>query len=188
MEYDELMQKIQDACRNLESMERRVGGSSGQHGGSDEAREQLATALEELHVATEELRQQNEELLASRQAIEAERQRYQDLFDSAPEGYLVTDLNGIIQEANHAATAALDVDQEFLAGKPLLVFVSEEYRKTFHDRLAELRTATGTAQDWEIGLQPRHGTPFPVSMTVTRIAKGAKAPSDPTSPVEGEAV
>jgi PAS domain S-box-containing protein len=169
MEYDELMQKIEVARRNLETMEQRAGGSPGQYGGTEEVREQLSAALEELHVATEELRQQNEELLATRQAIEAERQRYQDLFEFAPEGYLVTDLNGIIQEANHAATAALDVDQEFLMGKPLLVFVAEEDRKTFHDRLAGLRTDTSTAQDWEIGLQPRHGAPFPASMTVGKV-------------------
>jgi PAS domain S-box-containing protein len=169
MEYDELMRKIEVARRNLETMEQRADGSPGQHGGTEEVREQLSTALEELHVASEELRQQNEELLASRQAIEAERQRYQDLFDSAPEGYLVTDLNGIIQEANHAATAALDLDQDFLVGKPLLVFVAEEDRRMFHDRLAELRTDPGTVQDLEIGLQPRHGTPFFVSMTVGKV-------------------
>ena len=61
-----------------------------------EALEDLRTALEELHIADEELRQQNEELATARLAVEAERQRYQELFDFAPDGYLLTDAAGII--------------------------------------------------------------------------------------------
>src|SRR5947208_3346335 len=67
--------------------------------------QELQHALEELQVAQEELLQQNEELALSRQAVEAECQRYQELFDFAPDGYLVTDAEGTIQEANHAAAA-----------------------------------------------------------------------------------
>ncbi|MDJ0692609.1 MAG: hypothetical protein QNJ41_29525 [Xenococcaceae cyanobacterium MO_188.B32] len=52
---------------------------------------ELYTSLEELHIAQEELQQQNEELIATRQELEQQRQRYQDLFEFAPEGYLVTD-------------------------------------------------------------------------------------------------
>ncbi|HBY80229.1 MAG TPA: PAS domain-containing sensor histidine kinase, partial [Cyanobacteria bacterium UBA11148] len=48
----------------------------------------------------EEVRLQNEELIVARQAIEAERQRYRELFEFAPDGYLVTDIYGLIQEAN----------------------------------------------------------------------------------------
>ncbi len=51
----------------------------------EETLSSLSISLEELHVATEELQQQNEELCATRQALEFERQRYQDLFQFAPE-------------------------------------------------------------------------------------------------------
>ena len=79
-----------------------------------DALETLATALEELHVAQEELLQQNDELLVAQQAIEAERQRYQELFEFAPDAYLVTDAEGTIQEANHAAATLLGVRRDFL--------------------------------------------------------------------------
>jgi PAS domain-containing protein len=59
----------------------------------------LHTALEEMHVAEEEQHQQHEALAAARLTAEAERQRYQEIFDFAPDGYLVTDADGIIQEA-----------------------------------------------------------------------------------------
>ena len=51
--------------------------------------EDLHPALEELHVAEEEQYQQNEALAAARLTAEVERQRYQELFDFAPDGYLV---------------------------------------------------------------------------------------------------
>ena len=80
--------------------------------------EDLHTALEELHVAEEEQYQQNEALAAARLTAEAERQRYQELFDFAPDGYLVTDPDGIIQEANRAAAILLGVPQPHLLDKP----------------------------------------------------------------------
>ena len=69
-----------------------------------EALEQLQTTLEELQVADEELRQQNEELINGRTELEAEQQRYKDLFESAPDGYIITDGFGTILEANGAAS------------------------------------------------------------------------------------
>ncbi|HEV7516178.1 MAG TPA: PAS domain-containing protein, partial [Thermoanaerobaculia bacterium] len=68
---------------------------------------QLQDALEEVQVAEEELRSQNEELLLTRQAIEAERLRYAQLFELAPDAYLVTDAGGRIAEANRAAAELL---------------------------------------------------------------------------------
>ena len=69
----------------------------------------LQITLEELQVADEELRQQNEELAMARQIAEVERQRYQELFDFAPDAYLVTDTALIVQAANHAAATLLAV-------------------------------------------------------------------------------
>src|SRR5215471_7613953 len=68
-----------------------------------EALEELRTALEELSVTDEELREQNTALAAAHVLAEAERRRYQELFDFAPHGYLVTDPASTIREANRAA-------------------------------------------------------------------------------------
>jgi PAS domain S-box-containing protein len=133
-----------------------------------EAFEELQTTLEELQVTEEELRQQNEALIAARQIVEAERQRYQELFDFAPDGYLVTDAAGNIQEVNRAAAVLLAVSQNLLIGKPLIIFVAEEERKRFHTQLLQL-SGLERVQDWEVRLQPRRGTPFHATITAAAV-------------------
>ncbi|HAX76879.1 MAG TPA: hypothetical protein DCY88_13815 [Cyanobacteria bacterium UBA11372] len=145
-----------------EKLETRVAQQSDE---LQQANEELQTMLEEMQVAEEELRQQNEELLKSQQEIELQRQRYQDLFEFAPDGYLVTDVKGNIQEANRAATLLLGVNQKRLIGKPLSVFITQKERKSFRMRLMGLQQV----QDWEIQLQPRDGDPFPAMLAVSSI-------------------
>ncbi|MBD6616391.1 PAS domain S-box protein [Komarekiella sp. 'clone 1'] len=126
---------------------------------------ELQRTLEELKVVEEELRLQNEELSAAREKVESQRQRYQDLFEFAPDGYLVTDTTGIIIEANHAAATLLCVQQKYLVGKPLILFIAQPDHPTF---IAQLNSFQQT-QDWEIYLQPRRGTPFPASISLAAV-------------------
>jgi PAS domain S-box-containing protein len=130
--------------------------------------EELHTALEELHVAEEEQYQQNEALATARLSAEAERQRYQELFDFAPDGYLVTDTDGMIQEANRTAAVLLGVPQAQLLHKPLANFIAEEGRQAFCSFLSQMQQRE-CIQDWEIRLQPLAGTSFPAELTVATI-------------------
>ena len=47
-----------------------------------------------------------EDLKRASQTLAAQARRYQSLFELVPEGYLVTDAEGVIQEASQAAGAA----------------------------------------------------------------------------------
>ncbi|MBV9388092.1 MAG: PAS domain S-box protein [Chroococcidiopsidaceae cyanobacterium CP_BM_ER_R8_30] len=118
------------------------------------ALEELNTAFLELQVAEEELRTQNEALSIARQTVEAERQRYQDLFQEAPDGYLVTDGEGKIQEANDAAARLLNIKSQFLVGKPIVNFLVASERQNFRTKLNQLRQGNQVAE-WEVRLQPR---------------------------------
>ncbi len=138
----------------------------------------LQAAVEELLVAKEELRAQNEELMATRLEVEAERQRYHDLFEFAPDAYLVTDVRGVVQEANRAAAAMLNTRRNGLVGKPLVLFVAPEERPTFHARLE--RAGRGEPSDrWEMGLQPRDQSPLTGAVAVTTVhdARARRPPS-----------
>jgi PAS domain S-box-containing protein len=134
---------------------------------------ELGVVSEELQVAVEELQQQNEELATARVEVEIQRQRYQDLFELSPDGYLVTDINGTIQEANCAAANLLNVSQRFLVGKPLIIFVTEDERQVFHAKLLELQQSE-QVEEWLVCLVPRKSEPFNAALTLANIsdAKG----------------
>jgi len=133
-----------------------------------ESLQELSNSIEELQVAGEELRQQNEELVASRLAVEAERQRYQNLFECAPYGYLVTTKEGVIREANQMAAQLLNVFQKRLIGKPLVVFVAAEERRSFYQQLSQLQKGE-SIHNWQLQIQRRRGVGFKAFCTVAPI-------------------
>ncbi|MEH2421461.1 MAG: EAL domain-containing protein [Nostoc sp.] len=125
----------------------------------------IIEAFEELNIAMEELLTACEELEVTRAAVEKERQRYQDLFEFAPDGYLITDTAGTIQEANHAVATLLGVHQKYLVGKPLIVFIAEQDRHSFSSQMNNLQQLL----NWEINLEPRRGTPFPAMIKASAV-------------------
>jgi PAS domain S-box-containing protein len=142
----------------------------------DEAYESLGVAMEELSVVEEELRTQLDALAGSKNALEREQERYRDLFENAPDGYLVTDLNGVIRQANRAACTLLNLDWRLIVGKPLVTFVPEEGRTAFRAELHRLAHAP-TAGSYELRLKPRRGAAFDAAITlaVERDALGRPA-------------
>ena len=129
---------------------------------------ELGIASEELQVAVEELQLQNNELIASQAAVEEQRQRYYEMFEFAPEAYLVTDLVGTIQEANRSAVEMLNVSQKFILGKPLSIFISENERQTFRCQLT-LQQQTEQVQEWAFSISPRNRKPCDVVMRVVTV-------------------
>ncbi len=116
----------------------------------------LQESLQELDVAEAELAQQNEELLNARELIEVERHRYRELFDEAPFPYLVTDANGIVQEANLAVSELLSRPRNTLEGKPIPVLVTAEDRPRFRDFLREMKNRPGRREtELEMGADRR---------------------------------
>jgi PAS domain S-box-containing protein len=163
--------------RQLEQMRRRIVHIESPAGEPVPAQERLTlamqelqTAMEELTVADEELRQQNEELLAVRETLEAQKQRYQDLFEFAPEGYLVTDTAGTIWEANRAAARLLGVEPRYLVRKPLAVFVADEQRTAFRELLDRLQGAE-VVREWEVTLRRRDGSTVDVAVAAAAVQK-----------------
>ena len=168
MTADLLETKIRALQRKVESLQ---GGGEGRAAGDDEsppeALSELGTALEELWVSAEELRQQSEELAAALQDAAAERQRYQELFESVPEAFLVTDLQGVIRAANPAVEMPLLRPRSFLVDKALAVFVPLADRPAFRTVVNSLARTGLEAETREIRLKGRGTTPMPV---LARIA------------------
>jgi diguanylate cyclase (GGDEF)-like protein/PAS domain S-box-containing protein len=112
----------------------------------EEALRELLFVLEELQTSQEELRLQNQELIAARHGVELERRNYQALFELAPNGYLVTNRQGKIYQANRAAGRLFSIPQTYLINKPLLVFIDESDQQIFQSLLLGLNQT----QDWEV--------------------------------------
>ncbi|PSN11444.1 hypothetical protein C7271_24630 [filamentous cyanobacterium CCP5] len=99
---------------------------------------ELELTVEELHTAQEELAAQNEELALARDEAEANALRYEDLFEYAPVGYLISDLHGAIQKLNFSAFTLLNVDRNRVVGKPLVTFIPADRRREFRSVLNQL--------------------------------------------------
>jgi len=80
--------------------------------------------LHELEVHQIELEMQNEELLEAREEIEALLEKYSDLYDFAPVGYLTLDREGVISEANLASASLLGIVRSSLINRRFGHFVS----------------------------------------------------------------
>ncbi|HEX8391969.1 MAG TPA: PAS domain-containing protein, partial [Longimicrobium sp.] len=131
--------------------------------------EALYTAMEELRVAEEELRVQNEQLELSQVQAAIERQRYLELFQLAPDPYLVTTVEGVILDANYAASALAGISADRLVGQPLVTLVVPEARRTFRGVLTRA-IPLGRLDDWEVRVRPRGGdAPVDVSCSVTVV-------------------
>ncbi|MCC5611836.1 helix-turn-helix domain-containing protein [Nostoc sp. CHAB 5834] len=130
-----------------------------------QAFKELYNTSKVVQLAAEELHQQNEELIQTRNCLETERQHYQELFEFAPDAYLVTNTQGIIQEANFTAAKLLNVSKQFLVGKPMINFVCLEERQHLRSELIEL-SQSDRIKELLIRLQQGHGEFFDAALTV----------------------
>jgi PAS domain S-box-containing protein len=121
-----------------------------------------------VQLAAEELYQQNEQLLQTRNHLETERLYYYNLFEFAPDAYIVTSSKGIIQEANLAAAKLLNTSQHNLVTQPMINFIRIEERESFRNELNQLFESDRT-KELVLRLQPDHGEPFDAALTVTVV-------------------
>jgi PAS domain S-box-containing protein len=128
----------------------------------------LAGAMEELRAAHEEVDAQREELDKACREGQREHQRYVELFENAPDGYVVTDLHGVILQANRAAVELLNSARDSLVGKPLALFVNEEDKTAYFQKLNEMDVIE-SVRDWELRFQPWKGKPFWTSISIAKV-------------------
>jgi len=111
---------------------------------------ELEVEQEELRVAEEELREQVDELqrVADRAAVD--RERYQQLFEDAMDAHLVTDLFGVVREANATAIRLLGMEAPYMRGRPLVSFCAWQDRITLRGTISTLGKAEPGAYAEEV--------------------------------------
>ncbi len=101
--------------------------------------------LHELEVHQIELEMQNEELLLAKEATLLASEKYTNLFDFAPFGYIVSSKKGDILELNFAAAKMLGKERIYLIGKTLALFISEDTRPIFNSFIKSLYSVEKTS-------------------------------------------
>lgn len=127
---------------------------------------ELGVASEELQVAVEELQRQNQVLVEALAIARTEQQRYQELFASLPDAYVVTDHRGCIQEVNRTAAQLLGIAERFLVGKPLGLFLKDLHQQPILEQLIQSGKAN-PPRTWRLHLEPRDRPPLMVTCVVT---------------------
>ncbi|MEP6894338.1 MAG: PAS domain S-box protein, partial [Chloroflexota bacterium] len=109
-----------------------------------------------------------EELYRTQLEIEAERQSYQNLFRFAPDSYFVTDLQGIIREANPSSAILLGIPENKLIGKALSSYVHAKERSAFSVQMLQLDKSK-KAHQWETIFLHKPKQARNVAVTVSAI-------------------
>ena len=137
---EEKLSKLRDATQNLK----------------DKTPEAI---IHELQVHQIELEMQNESLREAQLALQAAHEKYIDLYDSAPVGYLSVDSKGIIHRVNLTASRLLGVERASLIGRPISRFVLKEDGDTFYLYLRHI-LRTRKKQTCELRFVKKNGDQF----------------------------
>ena len=111
---DEAEKTLVEALKNLDAPEIKTGD--------------IKELIHELQVYSIELELQNEELKDANYQLEVSRNRFSDLFDYAPVGYLIIDTDGLITNVNLTFCNLLGLPKEKVLGKKLYSFTNNEYK------------------------------------------------------------
>ncbi len=93
--------------------------------------------LAELQIHQIELEKQNRELRDAQQQLEETRDRYADLYDYAPVGYLTLDEVGGIQAINLTGCAMLGAERAFIVGRPFVNYIAKDDSHVFFHALRQ---------------------------------------------------
>lgn len=108
--------------------------------------------VHELLVHQIELEMQNDELHRTQLELDAARNRYFELYNLAPVGYLSVSQKGLILEANLSASALLNLSQLELLKQPIFRFILPEDQDVFYHHRKNI-LSTGQAQTCELRLR-----------------------------------
>ena len=137
--------------------------------------EEVRNLAHELQVHQIELEMQNDEFRKSQLALHASRDKYSNLYDFAPVGYLTISDKGIILEVNLTGSLMLGTERSFLIGKPFSRFVMKEYSDVYYHERNRI-CKTGDRGTCELGMVRNDGTQFYVQLECTVESDAEEVP------------
>lgn len=137
-------------------------------------REEPDRMLHELHLHQIELEMQNQALTAAQITLEASRDRFVDLYDYAPVGYLTLTDGGLIADINLTGAALLGVERGKVLKQPFARFVSPDDADRWHLHLVKVMKQDGRL-NCDLALHPLEGMPAFVRLDSSRFIKDGQA-------------
>jgi len=105
------------------------------------------------------LEMQNEELRRAHEEIEICCDRYKDIYNFAPVGYITVNESGKIVEANLTMAKLLDLSRKALIGQPLSQFILQEDQDSYMLHFRRVMK-TGVAEAIELRMKKKNGSHF----------------------------
>jgi PAS domain S-box-containing protein len=115
-------------------------------------REELVELFHDLQVHQEELTAQNLQLVETQHALEESRDRYVDLYDFAPVGFMTISISGIVRQINLTGAAMLKRERSKVLGMPFDSFVHRADKPRFSEHLRQCRNVERSSATVELAL------------------------------------
>jgi PAS domain S-box-containing protein len=128
---------------------------------------ELAIRVYQLEAEVTRLQRENDALSKSELELASERNKFADLYDFAPLGYLILTIDAEIVDANLFAARLVGLERRQFLGQCLTDFIHADHREQFREFLTdpdessgagscELKLRTGADQVLDVALQKRH--------------------------------
>jgi len=125
----------------------------------------------ELEVSHIELEIQNEELVRARDETDIALEKFADLFESGPVGFLTLTRDGTVKAVSLSSANLLKIDRAQLLGKRFGLFVNNESLHAFADLLDKTFTDF-TKVMLDVAIQPEGNAPIFVQLLAKAAASG----------------
>ena len=119
--------------------------------------------LLELQTQQRELEKQNRELLKAHQQLKETRDRYADLYDFSPVGYLTLDEHGVVRDLNLTGSGMIGKERSEIVDQPFAMLLAEPSIKIFSDHLQQVFLRAGNCAA-EIQINVAGKSPMLVSL------------------------
>jgi diguanylate cyclase (GGDEF)-like protein/PAS domain S-box-containing protein len=133
--------------------------------------EESRKALFELEVHQIELEMQNEAMKTAQRELEMSRERYFELYDLAPVGYMTVSEKGLVLETNLTAAGLFGVVRSECTGRPFSQFVYRTHEKRYFAFHQSFLAGNGT-QDLDLLMIRAQEAPFWAHLTAVRRLDG----------------
>ncbi|WP_045214993.1 PAS domain S-box protein [Desulfonatronovibrio magnus] len=108
--------------------------------------DEIESLVESLNIHKVELEIQNEELRTAQGDLEKSQQKYFDLYEAAPVGFVIMRENGLVVDANLTTVNKLGTNRQKITNRPFHLYVFVDDLSIFHNHLRQVFSQQQSAQ------------------------------------------